>query len=151
MSRVDERILAKVLESCDFVDFAVLFGSAATGRLLPVSDVDVGIYTTRKISLEELGELIGRLEKAAGRPVDVVVVNDLPRVNPPLAFESVVRGRLLFARNMSRYIEFKARCMMAYMDTEYLRRMVDEAFRRRVATGDIGKLPHHGTGATETA
>ncbi len=141
MTQIDERALTAILQSYEDIDFAVLFGSAATGTLLPMSDVDVGIYVTRDLPLEELGVLISRLEKAVGRSVDVVVVNDLPRTSPLLAFESVVKGRLLFARDMNRYVEFKTRCMLAYMDTEPLRRMVDEAFRRRVATGHIGELP----------
>lgn len=148
MNSVDERALVEVLQSCDFVDFAVLFGSARTGRLLPVSDVDIGIYVTREVSLDELGDLIDRLERAVKREVDVVVVNELPRTHPPLAFESVVKGRLLFARDMDRFIEFKTRCMLAYMDTAYLRRQVNEAFRRRVAAGRVGELPH-GPGTSE--
>ncbi len=142
MTHIDERALIAVLQSYDVVEFAVLFGSAASGSLLPMSDVDIGIYVTRDLSLEELGTLISRLEKAVGRAVDVVVVNDLPRTSPPMAFESVVKGRLLFARNMNQYIELKTRCMLAYFDTEPLRRMVDEAFHRRIATGHIGELPH---------
>ncbi len=134
--------LVQVLQAQDFIDFAVLFGSAATGRMTPMSDIDIGIYVTRDLDLPELGHLITDLERVTqGRDVDVLVVNPLPRTRPALAFESVVKGQLLFARNMERYLEFKTRCMLAYMDTEHLRRSVDEAFRRRVAQGQIGELP----------
>lgn len=149
MVQIDERALVAVLQAWEVVDFAVLFGSATAGALLPMSDVDIGIYVMRDLSLGEWGTLIGHLEEAVGRAVDVVVLNDLPHTHPPMAFESVVKGRLLFARDMNRYVEFKTRCMLAYMDTEPLRRMVNEAFHRRVATGRVGELPR-GVRTTET-
>jgi len=144
VAQVNHQALVEVLQSYPYIDFAVLFGSAAQGRLLPMSDVDVGIYVTRDLSLDELGGLVVALEKAVKRDVDVVIVNDLPRTNPVLAFEAVARGTLLFARDPERYVEFKTRCLLAYMDTAYLREMVNRAFRRRVAEGRIGEPPHGG-------
>ncbi len=104
VAQVELQVLAEVLRSYPFIDFAVLFGSAAEGRMLPMSDVDVGIYVTRDLSLDELGGLVVALEKAVKRDVDVVIVNDLPRTNPVLAFEAVARGTLLFARDRERYV-----------------------------------------------
>ncbi|NPA91069.1 MAG: nucleotidyltransferase domain-containing protein [Chloroflexi bacterium] len=138
---IDVDALRAVLQGYEFINFAVLFGSAAAGRLLPMSDVDVGIHVRREISLDELGALIVHLERVVGRDVDVVVVNDLPRTNPVLAMETVGKGLLLFARDRDQYTAFKTRCLLAYMDTEYLRRLVRDAFRRRVSEGRIGEPP----------
>ena len=72
--------LGAALERCPGVVFAYLFGGAATGRLRPLSDVDVAVY------LEEAADPVeGRLEAIGVTTahlmtdeVDVVVLNGAP-------------------------------------------------------------------------
>ena len=72
--------LGAALEQCSGVVFAYLFGSAAAGRLRPLSDVDVAVY------LEDAADPVeGRLEAIGvttahlmSDEVDVVVLNGAP-------------------------------------------------------------------------
>jgi predicted nucleotidyltransferase len=63
---------------------AYLFGSAAEGRMHRESDVDVGVLLDRHVypgaadRFDLRLRLVGPLEAAAGRPVDLVVLNDAP-------------------------------------------------------------------------
>lgn len=61
----------------DFIDFAVLFGSTVENRATPLSDLDIGIYTNRDISLWELGLLNYRLEANIRMVIDIVMLNDI--------------------------------------------------------------------------
>jgi predicted nucleotidyltransferase len=76
--------LRGVLEHTPGVVSAYLFGSAAEGRLHRESDVDVGVLLDRRVYPSPVDRfdlrlrLIGRLEPAVQRPVDLVVLNDAP-------------------------------------------------------------------------
>ncbi len=76
------QLLAKELESCAEVVFAVIFGGFLEERAF--RDVDVGVYVDRKevkdmvASSAYADELSGRLTKRAELPVDVVVLNYAP-------------------------------------------------------------------------
>ena len=56
------------------VELAVLFGSAASGRLRPDSDIDIGILCSVGWELDLAGELAlgAELERVFGREVDLV-------------------------------------------------------------------------------
>ena len=76
------QLLAKELESCAEVVFAVIFGGFLEERAF--RDVDVGVYVDGKevrdmvASSAYADELSGRLTKRAELPVDVVVLNYAP-------------------------------------------------------------------------
>jgi predicted nucleotidyltransferase len=60
---------------------AYLFGSVARGEGRPGSDVDVGVIMAKGVprSFEEFPmDLEGDLERALGRPVDLIVMNGAP-------------------------------------------------------------------------
>jgi predicted nucleotidyltransferase len=55
--------LGRALERCPHVVFAYLFGSAATGRLRPLSDVDVAVYLDETADpVEARQEVVGALD-----------------------------------------------------------------------------------------
>lgn len=141
------RILKNTLQRYDFVDFALLFGSWAEGEPSPLSDVDVGIYTNRDITLQELGECAAQLEKSIRRGVDVVLLNDLFKFKPYFAFRIIKSGFLLVCRNQDRYVEFKRQAILNYLDVQPLKDSVDRAFRKRLDQGEFGVIPHAGTSA----
>lgn len=80
---------------------AYLFGSVATGRAHRESDVDVGVLLDRQVypgcadRFEARLRLIGLLQSATRRDIDLVVLNDAP---PQLACAIMSAGtRLLVA------------------------------------------------------
>ena len=72
--------LRQVLAEDPRVAYALLFGSSARGAASPHSDVDVaiGLAAGVRLSALELGALVSRLEDAAGKPVDLVLLDEAP-------------------------------------------------------------------------
>lgn len=127
------------LQRYDFIVMAILFGSYAEGRETLVSDVDLGIYTNREVSLLELGLIVARLEGFLKRKVDLIILNDLYKKRPVLAFEIVSHGKVLFCRNPYSLVEFKKSTFLYYLDTKPLREKMDSALRDRLKSGHFGE------------
>ncbi|MBI3181919.1 MAG: nucleotidyltransferase domain-containing protein [Myxococcales bacterium] len=111
----DERIAA-----------AILFGSAATGKARPGSDLDVAIVGRSDGALaslcDSLLDLTGRLTIAVGRDVQLVLLEKAP---PVLGHQVLKFGRVLFDRLPRRTANAKERILSEYFDTEFLRRTVE--------------------------
>jgi predicted nucleotidyltransferase len=58
------------------LELAIAYGSAAQGRLRPDSDLDVAVLGPQRLSDEARLELLTALERASGRPVDLVDLAD---------------------------------------------------------------------------
>jgi uncharacterized protein len=63
------------------IRLAILFGSAASNRLQPESDVDVAVLASQPLSASRKAELMGSIALLSGRPVDLV---DLRSAGQPL-------------------------------------------------------------------
>jgi len=114
---------------------AVLFGSTARGKARPKSDVDLGILLD-PYSPELRFQVEADLGRAAGRPVDVVLLDDAP---PLLRFEIAREGVLLFQRDDHRWTDFKAKAMVDWWDWAPTHRMIAAGvvrrLRERIASG----------------
>lgn len=129
-----ERVLDRVAGSLaaeGAVLFAYVFGSFVEDRAF--GDVDVAIFLDSErcpdASLLSLQlDLAGRLEEAAGLPVDAVLLNDAP-----LGLRmAAVRGRVVHSRDEARRLTFvEATCLQA-MDMAYLLR---ESLRDLLGSG----------------
>lgn len=97
---------------------AYLFGSYATGKARPRSDVDVAVLLSQADGFERFERrlrLTGEVEDALGRRADVVVLNDAP----PLLTHQVLReGRLIFERDRAARVEFEVRAGKIYADLQ---------------------------------
>jgi uncharacterized protein len=97
--------VAAVLEGADGLISAYLFGSVASGRAHHDSDVDVAVlldrqmYPTPEHRFDLRLRLIGRLQSAIGRDVDLVVLNDAP---PQLGRHITTAGARLVVRDAER-------------------------------------------------
>ncbi len=118
--------IESTLSRWDCVRAAWLFGSAADGTSGPLSDVDVAVLGCAELSLDRLALLAAELERACGRPVDVVVVE---RSSPVLAFEVLSRGVRLSSRDPALADEWEDRALRRYLGTQALRRIVHEDVR----------------------
>ncbi len=68
------RIL-QVLAQHGGIRMAILFGSLATSRATPRSDLDLAVLMDSRLSAETKMALIGNLSRTIGRPVDLVGLN----------------------------------------------------------------------------
>ena len=110
------------------VKLAVLFGSTARGQDRPKSDVDLGILLD-PYSPELRFRVEADLGRAAGRSVDVILLDDAP---PLLRFEIAKEGVLLFQREDHLWTGFKAKAMVDWWDWAPTHRMIAAGVARRL-------------------
>jgi predicted nucleotidyltransferase len=102
------------------IDAAYLFGSAATGKTSPGSDLDVAVLLNNA-SLDEFRLLafLSSLERSCSCRADVVILN---RAGEVLKYEVRRSGRLIFQRDASRRKKFEISGRKTYEDFLYLHR-----------------------------
>ena len=107
--------LRGILDAEPGVAYALLFGSCARGTGRPDSDADIAIELTPGAArnVRALGGLAARLESAAGRPIDLVLMDEAPS---PLAYRIFRDGRLLIERDHDALVARKARALLDYLD-----------------------------------
>jgi len=96
-----------VLERFPALELALLFGSVATGRQRPDSDLDIAIAAKHRLTVDEKVDIIASLGEATGRPIDLVDLLEraglidaalAPRCWPEvLCLEDLVGGKLASA------------------------------------------------------
>jgi predicted nucleotidyltransferase len=119
--------LRSVLEVEPRVAYAILFGSRSRGSAHAHSDTDLAIGLTRgtRLSVRDLGDLVSRLEAAAGGPVDLVLLDE---AGPGLAYRAFRDGRVVFERDRAALVARKARAILEYLDF----RPIEETFTQAV-------------------
>jgi uncharacterized protein len=131
--------LSPILARRADVDFVILFGSAATGKLRSFSDVDIALHTPQPIEILDLGRLASDLEVAAGRAVDILELRGLQSRNPALAFAVLESGRPFLVRNEEALVQFRKSTFLSYMDTAPLRKRMNDALLDRIRRGTFGR------------
>jgi predicted nucleotidyltransferase len=117
------------------VELAILFGSAASGKLRPDSDVDIGIVLAADRALDAIGELTlaTELEHVLGREVDLVRLEDASTL---LRFEAA-QGRCLLEARPGAFADFVSRALLEHEDLRpILLRCAAGMFRRLQAAHD---------------
>jgi predicted nucleotidyltransferase len=134
------RRLAGVLDRENVVA-AFVVGSQATGRVGPLSDVDLAVWADPELEPGARFELGLALGAAATRvlgtdEVDLVVLNDAP----PLLQHRAMRERLpLVVRDEAARVRLETRALLDYLDTAPLRELAAAALRRRLEEGSFGR------------
>jgi predicted nucleotidyltransferase len=97
---------------------AYLFGSAVTGKLNPMSDVDVAILlqeqTPYRRELALVFEVMSDIQEIFRREGDVKVLNRIEDL--PLLHEMLSKGKLIYERDPKIHRDFVARAVIAYLD-----------------------------------
>jgi predicted nucleotidyltransferase len=120
---------------------AYLYGSAASGRTTPFSDVDIALYLSRPLPPRErlqleLGVEIA-LEDALGLSnADVRAINDAPLT---MRGTVVQDGVLLYCRDEERRVDFESLTLKLYLDFEPAAKMFRERFFQRVREEGLGR------------
>jgi uncharacterized protein len=107
--------IRRLLERDPRIVYALLFGSAASGTNHAGSDLDVavGLQPGATLSTRELGTLVADLESAAGRSVDLVLLDEAP---PALAYRIFRDGINVLERDHRALADRKARAILEYLD-----------------------------------
>ena len=106
--------VTKVLTEEPRIAYALVFGSCARGTEHAGSDLDLAIgCASHSFSVLELGDLIGRLEAAGGRPIDLTLLDEAA---PALAYRVFRDGRILVERDHDALVARKARAILDYLD-----------------------------------
>ncbi len=109
---------------------AILFGSAASGRLHSASDIDVGILPIEPdLPLGRELELQADLERLCGRPVDLV---RLDLASTLLRWEVARGGRVLLDKPAGSAARFQAQAAIEHADFAPLFEAGAERWRRAV-------------------
>src|SRR5688572_21193851 len=126
--------LARVVERDARISYALLFGSVARGTAHAASalDVAVGIQPGIHYSHQALGSLVADLERAAGRAVDLVVLNDAPAA---VAYRVFRDGVPLFMREPELMAKRKARAILDYLDFRPLEQLAARGVLAAAARG----------------
>lgn len=105
--------IRRTLEQDQRVQYALIFGSGARGSAHPGSDIDIAIGLSEPLELRELGDLVGRLESACGRTVDLVLMDEAP---PALAYRVFRDGVTVVERDRQALVHRKALAILEYLD-----------------------------------
>lgn len=81
---------------------AVLYGTAAAGKLRPDSDIDLAVLYDRPLSVENRLTLLEQLDKRLSMPVDLV---DLSQVSGVILREILCRGKVLIKKNPQIFVQ----------------------------------------------
>jgi len=133
--------LRRALATGPSLRLAMLFGSAATGRMHPESDLDIGIVPVDPdLPLRAELELQASLERACGRPVDLI---RLDRASTLLRWEAARRGVPLVARSRHELIRFVAGAALKHADLAAALSHAEELFRSRLLNDGRSKNAAH--------
>lgn len=129
-------------ESCGKIVAFYLFGSYATGRQTPISDIDLAVLLDKSVRreqyLNERLELMGKLSVILGNVAfDLVVLNEVPA---SLAYRVIRDGELLYIREeaKSQLVNFKVTTMDRYFDFRPAQKIFSEGLARRMKEGVFG-------------
>ncbi len=134
-----ETKLRDAIKHFNFIDFAILFGSHAKNKSNNMSDIDIGIFTTRDIPLLEIGQLTARIESIINRKIDIVVINTLYRERPLFVFEIISTGKIIFSGNNANLVEFRRKAFLYYLDVKHLIDNVNKGFKNRLLKNKFGE------------
>jgi len=97
--------------------FAILYGSAARRELVAESDIDIAIYTSNEMTIDDRIDLIYRLARCLGVTEDKIDLVILSNSTPlELRYKMLRDGILIFARDMELYRRYRDESISMYLD-----------------------------------
>lgn len=115
---------------------AVLFGSRATGKARPESDLDVAILPATGAGADrrrlQIAVAVALADLAPEGRVDVVFVDEAPVV---LRQRIMEQAKMILDREPALWKEWRVRTMREYGDSEWARELYRQAQHRRLTEG----------------
>ena len=110
------------------VEFAVLFGSAASSHMNAESDIDIGAYLlTPKIGFREYVDLKIALSDVTERDVDLVIMNTCDII---IAMQILANGTVIINNNPGLFVLYKAEKTGEYIDFKMDRKIIEDNLLR---------------------
>lgn len=135
IQEIDRRI-AEAASEIPGISSLVVFGSRASGRPRPTSDLDVGVLpdtgdseVRRKLQIKLA---VALADLAPEGRVDVVLLDEAP---PLLRHRILSSGRLLICRDREAWTELLVRTMREHGDRQWVYELLIPAQRRRLTEG----------------
>jgi predicted nucleotidyltransferase len=134
---VARKAVAGVLAGRPEVLAGYIFGSLASGRARPNSDVDVAVLVSPAIMKRALSKYRLRLMADLGAAlhtfdVDVVLLNTAP---PALAQNVIKSGIVVSERSRADRVRFHVETLNRFLDTQPMRDLYLDRLKRRYARG----------------
>lgn len=107
----------------------VLYGSQATGKARPNSDIDIAILGERRIDFDKHIELIN--EFTGLFQTDEVDVKLLHNTNPLFRYQVMRDGILLYGKSYD-FASFQAYAFRDYMDSQSLLKLKEVIIKKRL-------------------
>jgi predicted nucleotidyltransferase len=126
--------LRRALERDSRLTYALLSGSSARGSAHAGSDLDiaVGLPPGMRLDAQGVGELVSTLERATGRSIDLLLLDEAP---PAVAYRVFRDGRVLLERDHAAFVERKARAILEYLDFRPLEELATRGVLAAAAHG----------------
>ena len=113
------------------LSLVLLFGSQATGKTHPQSDVDVAYFAQNPLSLAEESKLIIDLMQVFGtHDVDIVSLQNAP---PLLRYEIARFGKAIYERTSGLFTSFFIHAMRQYEEVRPLFQLRSSYLDKRIA------------------
>ncbi len=123
--------LRRLLSEYPQIVLAVIFGSAANGRMHSGSDLDIALASKQPLSMEEKKSLIEKLAIEFSRPVDLI---DLHTAGLPILSQVLTKGELVLCKDYGLYADLIKKMLFDTADfAPYRERILTE--RRKVWIG----------------
>lgn len=134
--RIDQLILDAV-DHLDGIVILVLFGSHATGKTRPNSDLDLAVIVqpndprTKRSLQSKIASAVEHL--SGGSHVDVVFIDE----SPDTLRHAIMRdGRMIICRDEALWKSWRVRTMREHSDRAHYRRILREGLKRRLLAGE---------------
>lgn len=112
------------------IELLIIFGSQASGKITPASDIDVAVKLRKGTEASKL-ELIYQLDSLLnGKDIDLVILTD--DTDPLLLYEIFLNGKLLYEKSPGIFDAERLRAWKLYIDTERLRMLQKKYLKKFV-------------------
>ncbi|SDZ23974.1 hypothetical protein SAMN05660462_02333 [Proteiniborus ethanoligenes] len=115
-----------ILMENENIAFAYIFGSYAQGKVRVDSDIDIAIYSEKRIDIETYLEIKMNLSETCKREIDLIILND---ATPLLKYEIYKNNIVLFTRDRAIETSYKVKTLFEYND---IKRYLDLSYDRTI-------------------
>ena len=127
-------ILGKFFKTQEYVELAYLFGSAAKDKAGVLSDIDIGVYISNRITKAQRDqkriELIAKLTTILkNNSVDLLIINDTP---PVLNFEIIKPNVPILIKDHDLKLDVEQHIMSRYLDRKHHENFLNRTLLKKI-------------------